>query len=428
MQTTPTADNSWGFARKFLFCFLFVYLFLYCFPYPFDAFDFTKPIAKPYYDFLDYVIPQIGEHWFHLKAKTAFPFFDKFDDSYYGLVDLYITLIIAFVAAVIWSIFDRRRKNYETLYQWLRLYLRFFLVAYLFGYGFIKIFPSQFQEITAFRLSQTFGDQSPMLLAWNFMGYSSVFMRILGSTEVLAGILLLFRRTTTIGAILSFAVFGFVETMDFTFNVPVRLLSAHLLFISAFLFLDDWKRLLNTFLLNKPTEASAYKPLVSHSPGSKIFTGILVTLGVCMLVSQIIISRKSEREFGWKAQRNALYGVYNTTYFIRNNDTIPPVDTDSLRWKQLVIDGGTWSQFGAVKFCSDKRISYEMEVDTLKQLLRMKSFADTTEVYSFHFSKPDTNHILFKGVWKKDSLRILMSKYDLSNYKLHREKFTWIEE
>src|SRR6188472_2968733 len=202
MLTSPV-EIYWSSPRKFLFRFFFVYLFIYCFPFPFDSFEFTKPVAQPYYNFLDFIIPRIGESWFHLTAKTAFPMFDKVDDSYYGLVHLYITLIISFIATIIWSIIDRRRKNYETLRQWLRLYLRFFLAAYLFGYGFVKVFPSQFQPITAFRLTLTVGEQSPMLLAWNFMGYSVVMMRINGIAEVLAGVLLLFRRTTTIGAILS---------------------------------------------------------------------------------------------------------------------------------------------------------------------------------------------------------------------------------
>ena len=418
----------WSSARKFLFRFFFVYLFIYCFPFPFDSFEFTKPVAQPYYNFLDFIIPRIGESWFHLTAKTAFPMFDKVDDSYYGLVYLYTTLIISIITTIIWSIIDRRRRNYEVLRQWLRLYLRFFLAAYLFGYGFIKVFPSQFQPITAFRLTQVVGDQSPMLLAWNFMGYSSVFQKILGITEVVAGLFLLFRRTATIGAILSFGVFGFVVMMDFSFNVPVRLLSSHLLFISAFLFLGEGNRLMNVFFLNRTAAAVIEKPIITHPLYHKIFSGILIFLGICLFYSQIIISRRSEREFGWKLPLGPLYGVYNTAYFIRNNDTIPSLQTDSLRWKQLVIDRGTWNQLGVIKVNSDKRITYNIQPDTMKHILTIQSLKDTTEKYSFAYSKPDAEHLLIKGVWKKDSIEVLMYKYDLNNYLLHKERFTWINE
>ena len=427
MQTSPV-EIYWSAVRKFLFRIFFVYLFIYCFPFPFDSFEFSKPVAQPYYNFLDFIIPKIGESWFHLNAKTAFPMFDKVDDSYYGLVFLYTTFIISFIITIIWTGIDRRRKSYEILNQWLRLYLRFFLAAYLFGYGFVKIFPSQFQPITAFRLTQTVGDQSPMLLAWNFMGYSPVFQKILGTTEVLAGVLLLFRRTTTIGAILSFGVFGFVVMMDFSFNVPVRLLSSHLLFISAFLFLGDRHRLMNVFFLNRHASAVMERPLISYPLYNRIFSGILIILGFCLLYSQIIISRKSEREFGWKAPQSSLYGVYNVSYFIRNNDTIPPLQTDSLRWKQLVIDGGSWNQRGIIKVSSDERIVYEIVADPVKQILKINSQIDSVERYWFNYTKPDAEHLLINGVWKKDTIKVLMDKYDLNNYLLHKEKFTWINE
>ena len=148
-----TATASWPPAKKFLFRFFFVYFFIYCFPFPIDAFEFTKPVAQPFYQFLDWLIPYCAEKWFHLHATPAFPMFDKMDDSNYGLVFLYLNVIISLVVAITWSLMDQRNKNYEKLYQWLRLYLRYYLAAYLFGYGFVKVFPSQFQAISASRLS-----------------------------------------------------------------------------------------------------------------------------------------------------------------------------------------------------------------------------------------------------------------------------------
>src|SRR6266700_3600372 len=159
MQLPASMDVQWQPTKKFLFRISFVYFFLYCFPFPFDAFEFTKPVAQPFYNFLDFLIPKIGEHWFHIHASVAFPMFDRVDDSGYGLVFLYTNVTISTIAASVWSLADRRRKNYEKLYQWLKLYLRYYLAAFLFGYGFIKIFPSQFQAITASRLTMLVGDQ-----------------------------------------------------------------------------------------------------------------------------------------------------------------------------------------------------------------------------------------------------------------------------
>jgi hypothetical protein len=427
MDSRSTADIKWNLAEKSLFRFLFVYFFLYCFPFPLDGFDFLAPVAKPYYSFIDWLIPIAGEKLFHLHAHVAFPTFDKVDDSFYGLVFIYLNLNISLLVALAWSFADRGRTNYEKLNQWLKLYLRFFLAAYLLGYGFVKVFPSQFGAITASRLTMTVGNQSPMLLAWNFMGYSTTMMKINGWTEVIAGLLLLSWRTTTLGAILSTAVFSFVLMMDYSFNVFVRLLSGHLLIISLYLLLCDGRRLLYVFVLNRPTNAAVYAPLINSDVWRKIFGGILSVLAICLVYSSFTKGLEAE-SFGHAAPRVPLYGIYNTEYFIRNNDTIPPLATDSLRWKQLVMDGGSWNQFCTIQFSNDKRSTYDVETDTVKQTLRIRSGTDSTEKYTFRYFITDTTHIFLKGQWKEDSIEVLMIKYDLNNYLLHRERFKWITD
>ena len=428
MESLSFTNTSWHPAKKILFRFCLVYFFIYCFPFPLDAFEFTKPVVEPFYKFLDWFIISIAGKWFHLHAVASFPMFDKVDDSYYGLTFLYFDLIISLVATITWSLLDRERKNYEKLYQWLRLYLRYFLAAYLFGYGFVKVFPSQFQAITASRLTETVGEQSPMLLAWNFMGYSSVMMRLNGLAEVIAGWLLLFRRTTTIGAIISGCVFSFVVMMDFCFNVPVRLLSSHLLIISIFLVLKDGRKLLNVFFLNKPANVTVYLPLVKHPKSRKAFLVLQAVLAISILCSGILSGLEAEKEYGWNtnSKKVPLYGVYNAVYFIKNRDTISPVETDSIRWKQLVIDGGNWKQSGIIEFSTGKKLFCNLIVDTVKKTIRVQSQSDTVENYLLHYFTQKDNKILLKGTWEKDSIEVLMNKYDLNNYLLYKEKFTWI--
>jgi hypothetical protein len=428
MELSPEIKTNWSFLKKIFFRFFFTYFFIYCFPFPVDAFQFLDPVAKPYYNLLDRLIIFVGDKWFHLPAHVAFPTFDKVDDSFYGLVFIYFNLVISLVATFIWTWIDRRRKNYEKLFSWLKLYLRFFLAAYLFGYGFVKVFPSQFQAITASRLTMAVGDQSPMLLAWNFMGYSTTLMKLNGWVEVIAGVLLLSRRTTTLGAILSTAIFSFVVTMDFCFNVPVRLLSSHLLIMSVFLVMNDAKRLLNVFVLNKPAAAIEYQPFIRHATWRKIFSGSLIVLAFCLLYSTIVKGIEAEREFGQLAPHGPLYGVYNTDHFIKNGDTLSSSNQDSVCWKQLVVDGGAWNQSCVIRFNNDKREKFQIIADTIKRNLIVQSKTDTALKFLFNYSIPAPGRLHLIGLWKKDSIDVLMTKHDLSNFLLHREKFEWISE
>jgi hypothetical protein len=89
--------------------------------------------VRPFYDFLDWLVPFIAGKWFHLHAGVAFPMFDKVDDSNYGLAFLYLNLIVSIVVTVVWSVWDRRKSNYEKLYQWLRLYLGISLLLICLG-------------------------------------------------------------------------------------------------------------------------------------------------------------------------------------------------------------------------------------------------------------------------------------------------------
>jgi hypothetical protein len=411
------------FLQRFVFRFVFVYLVFYSFPFPVDSFQFTEPIAHPYYAALDYLMMQAGKFIFHIPVTVAFPGFDKVDDSGYGLVFLYCNLVVSILVGLVWTLLSRQRNHDAKLHQWLNVYLRFFLAAYLLGYGFNKVFPSQFQAITASRLTLTVGEQSPMLLAWNFMGYSTTFTRIMGIIEVLAAFLLLFQRTATLGALLAIGTFGFIALLDFCFNVPVRLLASHLLFVSLFLVAEDRNRLLRFFVLNKPVDPSPSKPLFIHTGRSIAFGVLQVLLALCLIYKTGSDGLVAAKTFGIYMPKAPLYGVYKTDYFIRNRDTVLPLQTDSLRWKQVVIDGGSWRQNGIIEFNSDTKLTCLLTTDTINKTIIFHHSDDSTKKFQFHYAQPDTAHLLLKGKWEKDTIEVMMHVFNLDNYLLQREKF-----
>jgi hypothetical protein len=411
-----------AFLQRFLFRFLVVYLVIYCFPFPLDAFDFTAPVAHPYYTALDYLMEQAGKWVFHVHVAVAFPGFDKVDDSGYGLVFLYCNLVLSFVLALAWT-FWKPQNTSAKFHEWLKLYLRFFLAAYLLGYGFDKLFPSQFQPLTASRLALTVGEQSPMLLAWNFMGYSTVFTGIMGAVEIIAGLLLLFRRTATLASLLSIGTFGFIALLDFCFNVPVRLLVTHLLLISVFIVAEDYTRLLHFFVLNRPVEAATYNRFFVHTTRRIAFTALQIVVAFCLVYKAGSDALVAAKTFGIYMPKPPLYGVYRTDYFIRDGDTVAPLQTDTLRWKQLVIDGGSWKQNGLIEFNSDIKIACVIAIDTIKRTMTIQHLEDTTRKFHFVYTRPDSTHLFLRGRGDKDSIEVLMHQYSLDNFLLQKEKF-----
>jgi uncharacterized membrane protein YphA (DoxX/SURF4 family) len=126
-----------------------------------------------------------------------------------------------------------RPKQHEVLGHWLRVYVRYVLAAAMLGYGMAKVFKSQFPAISDMRLMQPYGDSSPMALLWNFMGFSTAYTIFVGAAEVLGGLLLLFRRTATLGALVVIAVMSNIVMLNFCYDVPVKLYSVHLWLMAA---------------------------------------------------------------------------------------------------------------------------------------------------------------------------------------------------
>ena len=409
--------------RNFFSRFFLLYIVIYCFPFPLESL-----IGGPYFALLDNIIAKIGNSIFHIPAHSAFPGFDKVDDSYYGVTFMLTDLFLSLTGALVWSLLDRRRTNSTRMYVWLRLYLRYFLAAYLFGYGFVKFFPSQFQEVTASRLVMEVGEQTPMLLAWNFMGYSVTFTRISGIIEILAGLLLFFRQTTTLGALLATIAFSFIALLNYCFNVPVKLLVSHLLLFSLFLLLYDGRRLLSVLVLNKAVAAAVDPPLFKKESWRKAAIAVKAIVIAGMLYHSVTNALDDAEKWGRYAPRVPLYGIYQTSIFVRNNDTIPPLQTDSLRWKQLVIDGGSWKQAGLVKFSNDQKRFYNITADTLQHTLRLQNISDTLITHTFRFTKPSANQLLLEGRWNRDSIKVLFNKADLDTFNLLSDRFRIVNQ
>jgi uncharacterized membrane protein YphA (DoxX/SURF4 family) len=424
MQPIAVADSSWTLTQKIFFRFFFAYFVLYCFPFPFDAFEFTQPITKPFYDLLEWSILKTGRLFFGIESNLLPPF-EKGWDVTTNYVLMFSILLLALLIALFWSFADSRRINYEKLNQWFLLYLRLYLAFFMFSYGFHKLYPLQRTPISASRLELPYGMQDPPFVLWHFLGYSKAFTMFTGIGEVIGGLLLLNRKTTTLGALILTGLLSTVVMINFSYSIPVKLFSLHLLLIAIILLWQDRKRLANIFFLNKTATLVAYTPLTNHGAWKKVLQISLFTLIGCMLYKHIAENRDMWNE-GIRRPR-PLTGIYNTEYFIRGTDTLPPLQTDSHRWKQVIID----RRYSSVKLSTDSIMHNNAVVDTIHRGIHFYFYKNEynreiiDSVY-MAYSIPDINHLSLVGKWKDDSITVMMNKYDLNNYPLYREKFQWI--
>ena len=176
-------------------------------------------------------------------------------DKYADYIQVGCMILLAVVGALVWVWLDRSSKHDRLIYEILRVGVRYALAASMLLYGFGKVFHLQMSFPGAHRLAEPYGDSSPMGLLWTFMGYSAGYSFFAGMAEVAGGALVLFRRTTTLGALVIAAVMLNIEILNLCYDVPVKLYAAHLLFMAIVLLAPDLRRLANLFVFNRPAQA-----------------------------------------------------------------------------------------------------------------------------------------------------------------------------
>ena len=178
---TPAESRAtpapWRPARRIAFRFAFAYLVAYCFPVPEGLAGLPW---NPVEDGWHALVPWVGARLLHIAAPISVAPTGS-GDTTYSFVKLLCTAVLAVVATIVWSILDRRRMEYRSLHAWLRVYLRYVLAVIMVGYGLVKVFDLQFPLPRPERLTEAYGDSSPMGLLWSFMGTAPAYQTFAGA-------------------------------------------------------------------------------------------------------------------------------------------------------------------------------------------------------------------------------------------------------
>jgi uncharacterized membrane protein YphA (DoxX/SURF4 family) len=425
---------AWTSIQRVLFRFSVAWVLLYIFFNPNGILPGVDETFNFYVTPFHHLIPWIGRHILRLsKPITIFTNTTGSGDTTYDYVTLLLICFLSALACAIWTILDRKRTSYSTLYYWVTTILRYYLGITMLTYGFSKVFKMQFPYPGLYTLLEPYGNSSPMGLAWTFMGYSDGYNLFTGFAEVIAGTLLFFRRTTAIGAFLAFIVSANIAAMNYSFDIPVKLLSSTMILMSLFLLGDNIRLLFNLFFLGRGTQLS----VVPRAPIRK--KGVRITLVVIKSILVIYaflgtawLSLEARNEYGDYAPHTSLRGIYNTRTFLFDQDTLAPLQTDTVRWKQLVIDGSLQYTYGMIKMMNDSTHGYTIEADTIEHLLTIYNYRDTTKKWRLHYSFPLTDTLTLWGTrfWgqKADSIHIALARYPLNNFQLNSRGFNWINE
>lgn len=423
MEISPyPTDVHWSSSRKLGFRFLFIYFFLYLFPFPIGNLPWVDVASTWVQNGWNLLVPWVGKTILGIEEPIN-TVFNGSGDRTFDYVQVFAFFFIALVGSIIWTLADRQRINYERLNQALWIYVRYGLAISVMGYGFAKVFKSQFPEPGFFRLLEPYGDSSPMGLAWTFMGYSKGYNYFTGIAELLAG-LMLFRKTATLGALITIAVMVNVVMMNFSFDIPVKLYSTHLLLMAIYVLSPDFKRIWN-FFTHREVNIPQRQFLIWPEKYNKARLLIKTLFLGYIFYSSIDQGIEIQKKWGDKAPKPPMYGLYQVDQFVMNGDTLPSLTTDTIRWQHLVIQ---WEGRTHIQMMNDKFSHYNLERDSTEQTFTIYSRRDTVNKHYFTYDFVEGESLDLQGTWGTDTLSVEMSRRTKDDFLLLNRGFNWINE
>jgi uncharacterized membrane protein YphA (DoxX/SURF4 family) len=420
----PSESREWSVAQRLGFRFAFIYVLLYTFPGPVDELPGVDFLRDGSNAFWRVAVPWFGAHVLRLSQPVSIRPSGS-GDKLFDWVQVVAMLVLALIGAIVWTVVDRRRhRSHPKLLAGIYLYVRFTLASILFGYGFDKVIPNQFEPMGPLRLTQYIGEAAPGGFAWTFLGFSVMYEIFAGAGEVAAGVLLLFRRTTTLGAIVGAAVLTNVFMLNMSYDIPVKQFSFHLLLMAAALVAFDAPRLLNVFVRQRPAESPRYTELFVTPRSMRIARVAGALLGLWMIGGHFNSELRGFYQFGRGAPRGPLYGIFEVEQVVKNGAVQPALLTDGTRWRRLA----TSNRGAAVRFGTDSLVRYRLQTDTAKRTATLTPFPDTANKAVLEYAFPDTQHIVLRGRIGTDSVEMRLRRRSEASYLLVSRGFHWVNE
>ncbi len=462
---------GWTLAQRLAFRFVFAYMLLYILPFPINTLDslltsiheivageesasvqpslIFQYVTRPYADFSDKVVLWTGREVFGVEIEyrpagsgdTTWNYVQVFD---FAVIAAALTLLWTLAAWAWGRLRGRAHLANPRLHEWLRIYVRFYLAQMMIVYGAVKIIKLQFPYPRPDTLLHTYGESSPMHLLWTFMGASEGYNWFTGAGEFLAGLLLCFRRTTLLGALVAFGVMAHVAALNFCYDVPVKLFSCNLLLMSLFLMAPDLPWLVRVFVLGRPEAARGYRPLV-RQPWLNGSLGVVRTIIVLTFVGVTLYgNHERSKLYGTLTPEPPLFGLWDVEEFTLDGKVRPPLTTDAGRWQRVTFNKALTfrksnpakPRIGITNMLGTSVLFAEFEADENKKTITLTSRGGPPAVHVLRYREVEPEVIeadgevafLADGKFGPKQVKVRLRHYGEDRFLLSNRGFHWINE
>lgn len=306
-----------------------------------------------------------------------------------------LTLLILCLLPAFWGSMVLKDKKDQSI-QIVRRILTYILVFVLIIYGFNKVFKWQFYQAEPNTLYTPLGMLSKDIVYWSSMGSSYSYTVFSGIMELLAALLLIFRRTRMLGLLVSTGVFLNIFMINLGFDISVKVLSGLLLLMSCVLLLPYIPILINSSKRDFMANQRDY--LIEHSyrmPGKIVILSLFLLEGLYPYVS-------SGNYNDDLADRPLLHGAYKVDAHIIDGTDYSSSAANEWTWKRVFVHR---RHYLIVQHQDDSMEDYQMDVNGNKITLK----AANGKVYHLNYDETESG-LLLNGMVQNQEIDIMMSK------------------
>lgn len=427
MPVSNPSSKPWSAREIFLFRVIFIFLLL-----------LTVPVRPSFYKQIftaDYLEGRFQDLYQLAHNVPAFTSFSNW--GWYSYAGWLIALLLAVIGAFVWKAADKKAATqYNQLYYWLRVVIRYRLAIAFIGSGIILVLPLQLPYPTLSDLHTAYGD----FLPWKIYYHSTAvavagYRETIGVLEIIGALLLLNRKTVVFGAIIISFILVNIVLANFAYEIGDHLYSSYLLLLALLLIAYDYKRLLAILVTKSKAFADRFEPVYTgwikkwRQPIRIAFLALAVFTGVFAYANY---KNHSNWPYPQAAGLPGAAGYYNVRSFTINNTPLPYAFNDSVRWQDVVFE--KWNTLSirttyphlpsrvspSIVYHDDKDRDYEFignggrvfySYQVSDSAIALQNRADSTDRLHFVVSRPDKQTILLNGVNQKgDSLSVVLNK------------------
>jgi hypothetical protein len=313
--------------------------------------------------------------------------------SIYGL---YTTSAIVFLTILfhlsILSIKSRYKFSYEDVVDFQYSFMRFVYSSNILMYGFSKIFKGQFQYgiITA---DTPVGELSSTILTWYYFGQSYVFACIVGSLQIIASVLIYFRRTSLLGLLMMLPLMANITMINFFYDLwfETQLVSIAYLLMNLLLLMPYWQSL-KILLIDIS--------IVQHKIQKSAM--ILFSASILIPIYGFYKIRNDEKAYYTKGE---LFGGYKSVAFAKNDTSVNVLHLDNRFWQKVYFDRGNEGKL-ITSQDSSSTFTYYINSDSLT----FTFLADSTQKFKGKFSFSGSDTLSLNGQINHEFYQMLLKR------------------